>query len=28
VGSEAQPGDEVEHPWRSLRPYYTPVRGA
>jgi hypothetical protein len=28
VGLEAHPEDEVEHPWRSLRPYYTPVRGA
>ncbi len=20
--------EEVKHPWRSLRPYYTPIRGA
>jgi hypothetical protein len=28
VGLEACPEeDEVEHPWRSLRPYYEPTRG-
>ena len=25
---EAYPEDEVKHPWRSVRPYYTPIRGA
>ena len=25
---EDHPEDKVEHPWRSLRPYYTPTRGA
>jgi hypothetical protein len=24
---EARPEDEIEHPWRSLRPYYKPTRG-
>ncbi len=25
---EARPAEEkVEHPWRSLRPYYTPIKG-
>ena len=29
VGLEARPEeDEVERPWRSLRPYYEPTRGA
>jgi hypothetical protein len=24
---EARPNEEVNHPWRSLRPYYVPTRG-
>ena len=29
VGLEARPEEaEVYHPWRSLRPYYEPIRGA
>jgi hypothetical protein len=24
---EARPEDKVEHPWRSLRPYYTATKG-
>jgi hypothetical protein len=24
---EARPEDNVDHPWRSLTPYYTPIRG-
>jgi hypothetical protein len=30
VGLEARPQEDevVEHPWRSLRPYYEPTRGA
>ena len=25
---EEEQEEEVEHPWRSLHPYYTPIRGA
>ena len=24
---EARPEGQIEHPWRSLRPYYEPTRG-
>lgn len=24
---EVRPEDKVDHPWRSLRPYYEPTRG-
>ena len=23
---DAHPEDKVDHPWRSLRPYYTPIK--
>jgi hypothetical protein len=26
-GLDARPEDKVDHPWRSLRPYYTPIKG-